>query len=199
MTTNEYLNKYPWLKAYDPYPEENQEEICSLEWLPRGWVEAFGEFLCEDLDRVIKAENLQDEFRIDDAKEKYGQLRLYCHPCTPAIQDVLRTYEAISEVTCVNCGAVEGVKMTNFGWVEPLCRACCAKIHKNRNLEKFDALTEENLPITVKWHRYSPNGTQHFEMDISETTQKIREHWERRKTIRNEQNDFEGDENYYGA
>lgn len=200
MEMNEYLAKYPWLKGYDPYPEDN-DPCCILEWLPKGWVEAFGEIMCEDLDRIIKAENLQDEFRIDEAKEKYGQIRLYCHPCTPAIQDVIRTYEAISETACCHCGTVEGVKMTNFGWVEPLCKPCCSKINRAMDSSKFDALPNEELPTVVKWSRFSQSGTERFEMDISETTKRIRERYEERKANGefDESNDFEGDDDYYGA
>ena len=198
---SEYLEKYTWLRGYDPYSEDPNEESCILDWLPQGWVKAFGESLCEDLDRVIKAENLQDEFRIDEAKEKYGMIRIYCHPCTPAIQDVLRAYEAYSEVTCCSCGAIEGVKFVPFGWVSPYCRSCWKKIDGDRNLEKFDALPDEELPNSVKWTRYSINGTQHFEMDISETTQKIRERYAERKANSEFEEDLfeEWENNYYGA
>ena len=200
MTNKEWLEKYPWLRGYDPYPEENDSDINSLEWLPEGWVKAFGEEMCEDLDRVIKSENLQDEFRIIEAKEKYGQIRLYCDPCIPAIQDVLRVYEACSEVICVYCGSIENVKFTNFGWCQPCCKSCFEKTSYVRNIEKFNALPTEKLPTVVKWSRCSKNGTEHFEVDISETVEKIRERYNARKASGEfEVNDFEEDENYYGA
>ena len=202
MTMSEYLKKYPWLKVYDPYSEDESEvDCCVLDWLPHGWVKAFGELLCEDLDRVIKAENLQDEFRIDEAKEKYGQVRIYCHPCTPAIQDVLRAYETYSEVTCCHCGSIEEVKFVPFGWVSPYCRNCWKTIDKGRNLERFDALPNQELPDALKWARYSKNGTEHFEMDISEITQKIRERYAKRKANGEFDNDDfeEWENNYYGA
>jgi hypothetical protein len=200
MTMNEYLTKYPWLNGYDPYPEDNENPVCVLEWLPRGWVDAFGEFLCEDLDRAIKSSNVQDEFKIIDAKEKYGAVRIYCQPCTPAIKDVLRVYAAISETVCCNCGAIEGVKFVNFGWVSPYCKRCYGKIHRTTNFTKFNQLRDEKLPTVVKWSKYSQNGTDNFELDISETTQKIQDSWKTRQCCYDPFCDFEEwEDNYHGA
>lgn len=202
MTMSEYLSKYPWLRGYDPYPETTDEEqYCALEDMPSGWREAFGDLFCEDLDRVIKSEGLENEFRIDQLKEKWGAMRIYCGPCTPAIQDVIRTYETYSESVCIGCGNVEGVKMVTWGWTEPLCRCCIGKIHRVPNFSKFDALPDQELPDVLKWTRYSTDGTQHFEMDISETTRKIRERYAERKANGEFEEDLfeEWEDNYYGA
>lgn len=178
---SKYLEKYPWLRMNDPYPEENNpDEFDMLDCLPHGWIEAFGEFLCEDLDRVIKAEGLQDEFRIVEAKEKYGEMRIYCDPCTPAIMDVLRIYEACSQTICCHCGSIEGVKFSTLGWSSPYCRSCFQKINGEHNLDKFDQLPNEELPTVIKWGRFSKNCHENFEMDISETVEKIRENYKQR-------------------
>lgn len=44
---SEYLKRYPWLRGYDPYPDPDEPSSCALGWLPRGWVEAFGEEMCQ--------------------------------------------------------------------------------------------------------------------------------------------------------
>lgn len=202
MTMNEYLTKYPWLRGYDPYPDETDTEPCNiLEWLPRGWVEAFGEEMCEDLDKAIKAAGLESEFRIDEAKEKYGMMRLYYYPSTPEIDDIVHAYEQISETVCVHCGAIEGVKFVNVGWCSPYCRRCYGKIHRTTDFAKFDALPDEELPTVVKWSRYSKNGKEHFELDISETTRKIRERYEKRKASGEFEEDVfdEWEDRYNGA
>ena len=177
---SKYLKKYPWLRMNDPYPEEEEsDDFDMLDCLPQGWIEAFGDLMCEDLDRVIKAENLQD-FRIVEAKEKYGMMRLFCDPYIPAIHDVVRAYGCISECVCMHCGAIHGVKITNFGWVMPLCRSCCQEINGDNSLDKFDALLNEELPTTIKWTSYSKEGHKTFEMDIIETVEKIKEKYKQR-------------------
>ena len=199
---SEYKKKYPWLKIYDPYPEEGEsDDFDPSMWIPEGWVKTLWEPMCEDLDREIKAANLQDEFRILELKEKYSEMRIFCHPSTPAIDDITRTYEALSSSICQYCGSIEGVKMTNFGWVISCCRNCFQKLNGNHNLDKFDALPTEELQNTLKWIRYSKNGNEHFEIDISETTQKIRERYAQRKANGEfKDNPFdEWEDDYYGA
>jgi hypothetical protein len=201
MMTHEYLKRYPWSRGYDPYPEDKNEESCTLDWIPEGWEKAFGEIMCEEFEKVIKENNLTDDFRIDEMKEKYGSLRIFCHPCTPAINNSVNTFEMISEAVCGCCGSIEGVKLVPWGWVFPYCRRCFGKIHRTTDFSKFDALPDQELPIVVKWTRYSKNGTEHFELDISETTQKIRERYAERKANGEfESDDFaEWEDNYYGA
>lgn len=199
---SEYEKKYPWLKIYDPYPEEGESDHFEPElWIPEGWVKTLWDTMCEDLDRVIKAANLQDEFRIVELKEKYGSMRMFCNPYTPKINDITRTYEMLSEAVCACCGSIEGVKMVPWSWVSPYCRHCYGKIHKITDFSKFDALPDQELSNTLRWTRYSPNGTEHFEMDISETTQKIREKYAERKANGEfDRDDFEEwEDNYNGA
>ena len=200
---SEYKKQYPWLRMYDPDPADvDNDDFDALDCLPTGWVKAFGELLCEDLDRAIKAENLQDEFRILEAKEKWGQFRLYCHPCTHAIQDILRKYEAISEVVCSICGSIEGVKRVTWGWTCPYCKSCFDKVERGRNLDKFDNLPTNELPTIIKWSRFGKEcGHEDFEMDVSDTIEKIRKRYAERKANGEFKDDIfaEWEDNYYGA
>jgi hypothetical protein len=178
---SEYLNQYPWLKGSSQYVGEDNDGFDLLDCLPDGWVKAFGKLLCEDLDREIKRAGLEKEFQLLDMKEKYGTIRIYCSPTTPAIRNIIRTYERISESVCSCCGTIEDVRMVTFGWVSPYCKQCFKNVEHGQHLDKFDKLKIEKLPTVVQWSQFDNNGAnQHFEIDISETVSRIKQCWESR-------------------
>ena len=181
------IKKYPWILIEDPYAEPDEEPTTFLDWIPSGWVKAFGEQLCEDLDAAIKAAGIESEFKVDEAKEKYGALSLYFSPTSKEVDAIERKYRAISETVCCICGEIHGVKMVTRGWVSPYCRACYAKTTNKPDYDYFDNLPEEELPVVVKWRQFSNKGTQEFEEDISDTTRKIHERYENRNKKEEEQ------------
>ena len=82
--------KYPWLiSKYEIGDEIEEYEV--LDSLPDGWLISFGDLMCEDLDEVIRRDNLTD-FRIDDAKEKYGSVRIYSSGGNDATEHIIDTY-----------------------------------------------------------------------------------------------------------
>lgn len=193
---NPLINKYPWLHLKDPYAEPDEEPTTFLDFLPRGWVKTFGAELCEDLDMAIKRAGIESEFKVDEAKEKYGALSLCFGPTSKEVDDVERAYRAISETVCCNCGTIHGVKMITRRWVSPYCRKCYAKTTQTPDYDYFDSLPTEELPTVVKWRQFGNEQTKHFELDISETTKKIRENWEKK----NKESQFaEWEDNYNGA
>jgi hypothetical protein len=182
MTMNEYLKKYPWLSGYDPYPEcSDEEHYCVLEDMPRGWLAAFGEMFCEDLDKAIKSAGLEGIFRIDQLKEKYASLRVYYHPNSPEIDNVIRRYESISEHVCEFCGAPD-VPVVNMAMVAACCRTCYNRMQVGCDPTAYDraASRDFRIPEKISWRRYTTDKTETFELDISETVSKVREGWKNR-------------------
>ena len=176
MTSKEYVEKYSWLKITED--DEDDNVFCAIDYIPCGWREAFGEQFCEDLDNVIKKHGLENEFSIDEIKEKYGQLRVYFHPVNEDLYNVIRTYEAISETVCMFCGEIKDIRFVNWGWMHPSCDKCFKIINNGTNIDRFEALEMEKLPTVVKWTRYGKDGTTNHEMDINNTTLKIIERYD---------------------
>ena len=199
-----YLKKYPWLKGYDPYPESEADlSTCALNWIPEGWVDAFGELMCQELDAALRKTDQYDEAYVVEAKEKFGELRMWIHPPNEETDRILMKYEAISAHVCMHCSAVD-VPMLNIGhWLSVYCRHCYDKMNSDGRHKPYDEVVDGDaeMPIVVKWSRFGKNGTEHFEMDIRETVEKIRKRCAERKA----NGEFEGDlfegweDNYYGA
>lgn len=171
-----FIKKYPWLKAYDPYPEGEDDVYCALDDMPQGWRAAFGDIMCEELDTVIKRLGIENEFHIVQVKEKYGQLRFYYEPMLSEIEDIVRKYETISEHVCCFCGKVD-VAMVTAGWVSPYCKDCATKIRLCSD-EKYDEFMKESghTPNEVVYRQYKPgqSGWDEIHQDISETVERIR-------------------------
>ena len=201
MSDKDLINKYPWLAISDPYDEPDEEPISALTYIPDGWRNAFGAILCQEIDEAIKADGIENEFKIEQAKEKYGSLSIYYGPMGEHIDAVERKFRALSEAICVSCGSIENVKMVPFGWVSPYCRRCFKKIEGLSRMVEFDKLPNEELPYAISWRRFSKNGTEEFSDDISDTTAKIKT----RYVIRQAAGEFkdepfeEWEDNYYGA
>lgn len=173
----EFLKKYPWLKGYDPYPEEDENPVCSLFWLPEGWVKAFGEEMCAELDVALRKTKEYNEAYVVEAKEKFGQLRLYLYPSNEEIENIIRKYEVISEHICENCGAVDVPMLNLAGWFSPYCRECFDKFNDKARYKSFEEVSGKisEIPNIMSWRRYTKDGWQNFEMNISETVEKLRE------------------------
>lgn len=167
----EYLKRYPWLKG------SSEDAICSFEWLPKGWVIAFGEELCQELDIALRKTDKYHEAYVCEAKEKYGSLRLHLYPFNQEIEEIILKYEIISEHVCENCGAVDVPMLNIGGWFSPYCKTCYDEINQDNRFHSFEEAAdgEMQMPKTRKWRRHSKDGWQDFEVDISETVCKIRE------------------------
>lgn len=203
MTMNEYLERYPWTRGYDPYPEDGEELVCALMWLPTGWIKAFGEEMCDEIDAALRKADFYDQAYISEVKEKYGSMRLWIHPSNEEIDRIIMKYETISEAVCMSCGRVDCGILNISGWLSTYCRECYDNINADGRHKPYDEIVNKDakMPDAVKWSRYSTSGTEHFEMDISETTQKIRDKYAQRKANSEfNNNDFdEWDDRYNGA
>ena len=129
----ELVKKYPFLVIkINPWTEEalykKDYDYEYIWWddIPKGWKEAFGEQMCDELLEILKEADYVNEYKILQIKEKFGSLRIYDCGVPESIQDKynawLNKYEELSENTCINCGKPS----THFtrGWVLPMCNEC---------------------------------------------------------------------------
>ena len=135
----EWVAKYPFLRIKDNsvYPWLNTEEIEEhwLDDIPVGWINAFGEQMCDELSEAL-GEYIHD-WIIAQVKEKFGELVIHYYftdkdwprqECSEInniikkIEDILSKYSKISSQTCVKCGS----PATHFstGWILPYCDNC---------------------------------------------------------------------------
>ena len=128
----ELVDKYPFLYPRDWYgkPLESYDySFTELDDLPEGWVQAFGETMCEEIKQELLRCNCLDDFVILQTKEKFGTLRLYycgvpreCH-----IDEIIEKYEKVSAVTCAHCG--KPATKISTGWICPWCDDCAKDIN----------------------------------------------------------------------
>ena len=203
--TEEQLNnwilvvKYPFLiPRYDwsgGIIEDYDYTSTYLDDIPVGWKIAFGEMMCEEIKQELVRCNYLDEFRIVQAKEKFGGLRIYTNgePVDCKVQQIIDKYSALSENICVICGKPD-VPITNNGWISPYCKKCFTtpndwykkefpnEVDKwiRNHIEDWEECNKENNKMndsyTIKsWSKETGEKTTRY--DISSTANKIRAKW----------------------
>ena len=81
--------------------------------------------MCAEIKQALLeegGEELLDQYRVDQIKEKYGFLRWYDSFSTRRIQDIVSRYEKLSARTCIQCGK-PATKLSR-GWIAPWCGEC---------------------------------------------------------------------------
>lgn len=124
------LKKYPWLTPYNVWTGKlNEDYDYNYTWaddIPDGWRLVFGDQMIEELDRLLKKYNLENEYCIVEIKEKFGGLRWYDNGFSEKgweeYKAWLHKYEDLSFKTCINCGK-PAIGLTK-GWIMPLCKDC---------------------------------------------------------------------------
>ena len=192
--------KYPFLiPRYDwsgEIIEDYDYTSTYLDDIPVGWKIAFGEMMCEEIKQELVRCNYLDEFRIIQAKEKFGQARIYTNgePIDCIVQEIIDKYSVLSENICIICGKPD-VPITNNGWISPYCKKCFTaptdwykKEYPNEvdkwiknHLEDWEEYNkEENNKMrdsytVIRWSK--DKGEEKVTYDISETANKIRAKW----------------------
>lgn len=85
------LHRYSFLR----HPKIN---ICMLDLIPIGWVENFGEEMCEEL---LK---LHTYFRITEIRMENNGLIIETDISDKNLNQVLKKYENLSKTVCMICG-----------------------------------------------------------------------------------------------
>ena len=162
-----YLEKYPWLRTQNLYTGEVEDDYCALNDMPEGWFLAFGDMLCEEMDRVLRNLGVIDTFYISQIKEKFGSLRCYTSVMNEEIRNVLRKYEALSSHICVHCGKPD-VHAIDIGWFGPMCEDCYkTQTHICDEYDYSDVIEQDEAHMMPD--------------DIHGTAAKIRELWKERQ------------------
>ena len=73
--------KYPWLEPHNRWtgnvPDTYDYSYTELDEMPDGWRLAFGDQMCEEIEKELERFDYQDKYEIVQIKEKFGGLRWY--------------------------------------------------------------------------------------------------------------------------
>ena len=198
------VKQYPWLLPRNVWTGKVPEDYdySYINWgCTRGWDIAYGDMYLKELGSAIEEAGLKNTFMIYEIKEKYGQHRLYHNGGTKKINNIVSKYERLSENICIGCGKPD-VPMINDGWLSPWCYDCWRKMYigREKNYKKYQpkyyepsseeeikeeydkCICSDNMLManTMKFTRFSTDGDYTYEIDISETADKIRKRWSKR-------------------
>lgn len=95
-----------------------------------GWYELI-RALCREITVVCAQAGREKDLVVDQVKEKYGELRFYCHleggtveenrVLNGKIYDVIDRYEEASAHVCELCGTPGELREVNMAWYQTLC------------------------------------------------------------------------------
>lgn len=120
------IEEYPFLLPRNVWTDEvvidYDYEYTLLDCMPDGWRIAFGDAFLRELKEELVANNMLDEYRVTQIKEKYGELRWYDNGNTRKGFDIIDKYSGLSRKTCIECGMP--AKYLTRGWISPYCEDC---------------------------------------------------------------------------
>ncbi len=122
------IKEFPFLKYKSLYCDAEPIEDGSwtfLDDIPEGWVKAFGLEMCQEIKNALVEEDLLDEYKIFQTKEKFGTLRWYDNGVSKKVEDIIWKYERVSANTCCQCG--KPATKLSTGWICPYCDECAEK------------------------------------------------------------------------
>lgn len=102
------------------YPKALSNVRCGI-YYNEGW-----HILINSLCHLIEQEinqmplELQDQFKVEQIKQKFGSLRVYLNRSTPYIDGAIQLAESLSIHLCECCGGVGEIKSVK-GWSATLC------------------------------------------------------------------------------
>ena len=173
-----FESKYKWLTN-----EFDGDTYCVLDCLPQGCIDAYGELMCQDLDEVIQRDNLT-EFRLVDAKEKWGYMNLYSSGGNEETDNIIEDYSVLSENICGICGKPD-VYVTTVGWTYPCCEECWNSGELNSHLSYQECIEPDKDTGRMEDQRHirrsSEDGYEDIFYDISDKAERIRKHWKERQ------------------
>lgn len=182
------IERYPFLlprnRFTDKVPEDYDYSWTELDALSIGWRKSFGEMMCEDIKQALLEDDLLNNFRIDDIKEKFGYMHFYHHGGNKKVNDIIEAYAHASDNICMCCGKPDTGKTKGY-WIYPICKKCWDDNEYNKGMDYEEHVhTEEEytkMLNEMKFITFHPDGEETTRVvDISETVNKIRENWEKR-------------------
>ena len=77
MSNNELIERYPWLQIRNVWTNEKLDsEFTWFDDLPEGWRKAFGLQMIEELDRILRKADYQNQYQITQIKEKWRWIKM---------------------------------------------------------------------------------------------------------------------------
>lgn len=77
MPNNELIERYPWLQIRNVWTNEKLDsEFTWFDDLPEGWRKAFGLQMIEELDRILRKADYQNQYQITQIKEKWRWIKM---------------------------------------------------------------------------------------------------------------------------
>lgn len=140
-----------------------------------GWTKFFYYDMMEEIRAELVRTGCLNSFRIDDYKEKYGELRMYVHGYRDeGVLDIIDKYTVISHNVCIVCGR-PNVPMVPKGYIYPSCE----KHYKWNPYPGDDPISKE-----FTYRKFSDEGNVDVTVDISETVNKLVDRWNRKHVVR---------------
>lgn len=193
MRNKKLIKLHPYLLPRNVWTDKVVKDYdytyTEYDCISKGWRIGFGKFLLEDLRKACLETNFLDKLRFSEIKEKYASLRMYTFGAPQKVHDVLHKYEFISEYICIQCGSPYACVVDDYGWYLPLCKCCWEKNNQRRKLggykiRSWDEVADEEcigVPDEYRIKTYSKGEDIITAYDISETANKIRADYNRRK------------------
>lgn len=121
--SKQLIEQYPFLRPDD---ENYDYSWTKLNWLPKGWLIAFGSDLLLELRDILIKNNCLDSYSVIEIKEKFGTLRWYSCGYPKELRSEMQAFEdkykVKSAFTCIECGKPATVVTTDY--ILPLCDEC---------------------------------------------------------------------------
>lgn len=105
-----------------------------LDAMPKGWRNAFGLKMCDEIKAQLKKDGCLYTHRIIQIKEKFGYLHYYYNRGSNSLSKIVCKYEKLSGETCIFCG--KPATIITAGYFLPYCQDCYDKIDGYRFIYK---------------------------------------------------------------
>ena len=128
MKEKELIEEFPFLSNILMSNDEEGDvglEDLMIEEVPKGW-NRLVLAMCKELKQALVKAGQLEEYKVLQAKEKYGSLRWHEDKAYDCTKDIIKKYYQISKNTCAWCG--KPATRTTRGWVCPICEDCFNKI-----------------------------------------------------------------------
>ena len=181
LKNKKLVKKYYWLVPRNCFTGKPlaDYDYSFIEWgWSDGWDKAFGNMFMKELGEEIKRIG-QKDFQILQIKEKYGRCCCYTSGTSKKAFRIIGKYESLSQNICYFCGRPD-VPITNAGWILPMCKNCYEKKWRRGSKLEYEDIIEDDNPRmadTYTVRQFGENGYKDIKYDYSDTTNKIRNWW----------------------
>lgn len=185
---NRFLAKrYPWLVPWVGWVRDEQIYNYSIaKYLMAepdngGWNKTIFYPMMRSIRKAAKKARIINDIHISEYKSKYGGLRCYLEGGNDEINEIISTYETLTEYICETCGKPD-VGYTE-GWITPICKKC---YNRHRGQKTYEEVIKGvgRMPHWREYIKFEEDKKIHYKVDISVTANKLRKRWNIRHPFR---------------